>query len=461
MTRDPDERRRVLALLRRHGWNATSFQILEEDFRYWFDGPDACIAYVDTGRAWVAAGAPIAPEERLGEVAARFVEEARRARRRVCFFATERRFAPGAGLSTLAIGEQPVWDPAEWDATLLASRSLREQLRRARVKGVVVRSLSTVEIRDPEAPLRREIEGLIARWLGARPMAPMGFLVDVEPFSFAGERLYFVAEQAGRIVGFLAAVPIYGRDGWLFEDVLRDTGAPNGTTELLVNAAMRAAAGRGSRYVTLGLAPLAGPVRGWMGILREYSASLYDFRGVHAFRSRLRPGRWDPIDLAYVDGGRRYGFSGSLALFDALSAFARGRLARFGIATLLRGPAVVVRLLAALLVPWTAALALMDWRHFFPSPGVRTAWVVFDVFLAAGLFALARRWRRPLAVVLATSTSLDAVVTSLQVAMWNWPRAAGTGDFVALAVAILAPTLASLVLWSALGHRDGMETAGS
>ena len=49
---------RVLDLLRQHGWNATSFQVLEPGFEYWFDA-DACVAYVDTGRAWVAAGAPI------------------------------------------------------------------------------------------------------------------------------------------------------------------------------------------------------------------------------------------------------------------------------------------------------------------------------------------------------------------------------------------------------------------
>ena len=34
------ERRRVLAVLRRHGWNATSFQVLGPAFHYWFDGGD-------------------------------------------------------------------------------------------------------------------------------------------------------------------------------------------------------------------------------------------------------------------------------------------------------------------------------------------------------------------------------------------------------------------------------------
>ena len=31
------ERERVLGLLRRHGWNSTSFQVLEQGFAYWFD----------------------------------------------------------------------------------------------------------------------------------------------------------------------------------------------------------------------------------------------------------------------------------------------------------------------------------------------------------------------------------------------------------------------------------------
>ena len=59
------ERRRVLAMLRRHGWNATSFQVLEPGFQYWFPDDDACVAYVDTGAAWIAAGAPLTTKERL------------------------------------------------------------------------------------------------------------------------------------------------------------------------------------------------------------------------------------------------------------------------------------------------------------------------------------------------------------------------------------------------------------
>ena len=161
------ERARVLALLKRHGWNATSFQILEPGFRYWFDGDDACVGYVDTGRAWVAAGSPVAPPARLAEVSERFAAAGAAAGRRVCCFATEARFHDAARWSSLRIGDQPSWAPGDWSAVLRGSRSLREQLRRAQAKGVTVRAVSPAEI-APGQPLRAELDALIARWLASR-----------------------------------------------------------------------------------------------------------------------------------------------------------------------------------------------------------------------------------------------------------------------------------------------------
>ena len=63
-----NERGRVLTLLKRFGWNSTSFQVLEPGFHYWFDGDDACVCYVDTGRAWVVAGPPITAFDRVADV---------------------------------------------------------------------------------------------------------------------------------------------------------------------------------------------------------------------------------------------------------------------------------------------------------------------------------------------------------------------------------------------------------
>ncbi len=449
MTDDP--RAKVLELLRARGWNATSFQVLEAGFHYWWDGPEACVAFVDTGRAWVAAGAPIASPDRIAEVGHRFVSAAAARGRRACFFGAEGRFADTRGFTAMPVGEQPVWDPTDWETTLRGSKSLREQLRRARAKGVTVRSVGADTLGDPGAPVRRAVEDLVARWLAARSMAPMGFLVDVQVFQYPAERRYYVAERAGRVVGFLAAVPVYGRQGWFFEDLLRDAEAPNGTAELLVDAGMRCAAAEGSRYVTLGLAPLSGSVGRWLRAVRDRAAALYDFRGVHAFKSRLRPGGWDPVYLVHPPG-----LAGTVALYDVLAAFARGSFTRFGVETLLRGPAVVVRVLAALLVPWTAVLALAPSR-WFPSPWLRAGWVLFDVAAAAALFGLAARWRRSLGVALAAAVTADSALTVIEALVWNLPRLHRPADALVVTVACLAPTLAAAVLWGAVRRRARLD----
>src|SRR5262249_5020299 len=155
-----------------------------------------------------------------------------------------------------------------------------------------------------------------------------------------------------------------------------------GTAELLIDAAMRDAAGRGSRWVTLGLAPLSGPVAGWLRAVRGLSRALYDFAGLRAFKAKLRPHAWEPLYVAYPRRG-----SSHLALYDSLAAFARGSFLRFGAQTLLRGPAVVVRLLALLLVPWMVLLALAP-AAWFPWPWVKTAWIAFDVLLVVTLLSL-------------------------------------------------------------------------
>jgi phosphatidylglycerol lysyltransferase len=447
--REGDPRPRVLALLKRHGWNATSFQILEPGFRYWFDGDDACVGYVDTGRAWVAAGAPVGPAERCGETIARFAAAARAADRRVCCFATEARFHDAAKWEALRVGDQPIWAPGDWAAVLRESKSLREQVRRARAKGVTVRTPALAELAVGQ-PLRVALDALIARWLASRAIAPMGFLVHVDPFTFPEERRYFVAEQDGALVGFLSAIPIYARPGWFFEDFLRSPDAPNGTVELLVDAGMRAAAADAVPYVTLGLVPLSGEVSPWLRAARRWGKSLYDFDGLRAFKAKLKPRGWDPIFLAYPR--ERSGFA---AMFDTLTAFSRGGLLRFGLETLLRGPAIVMRVLAVLLFAWTALLALPHSARFFPSPAWQYGWVGFDALLAASLFTLSFRWRPRLADLLATTITLDAVITLGQALLFDLPRRRGPLDVAISVLAIAAPSFAALLLWNARSHHPG------
>ncbi len=321
---------RATELVLCHGWNATAFQTLERGYRYaLYD--DACVAFVDTGSARVAAGAPIGPESSLRSAATSFLRAARADKKRCCFFATEARFLGSAGeaLGAVQIGEQPIWDPRTWAAALAGHRSLREQLRRARAKNVRVRQLER-GVAEP-AELRSGLTRVARRWLTTRRMAVMGFLVQLDAWSRSEHRRRFVAERDGAPIAFADVIPVPARGGFLVEYLVRDPDAPNGTAELLVDAVMRVAAEAGSGFVTLGLAPLSGAVPRWLRVARKLGGRFYDFEGLRAFKAKLRPTAWSPIYLSYP---REQGAFWSI--LDALRAFAGGSLLQFAWRTLTR-----------------------------------------------------------------------------------------------------------------------------
>lgn len=462
MTREADLAR-VIALLRNHGNHATSFQILERGLQWWFDGGDAVVAYVEAAGARVVAGPPVAPAASMADVVRRFV--AASGGKRVVFFAVEDDFLEalrrgGVAHDAVTVGVQPEWAPGAWSIDGKERRSLRAQVHRAQNKGVRVRRLSPAEI--AAAPLRAEIDWVLHRWLASRRMSVMRFLVDLQPFTLPAERRYYVAERGDRAVGFLAAVPVYGRRGWFFEDVIRVPDAPNGTAEALVHAALADARAAGDAYVTLGMAPLAGiaggpgPHRLLRTVLRachRWLGSLYGFEGVRAFKARFRPDRWTPQYVVAVPPP-----AGLRAFQAVLTAFAGGGLLAFGADTvrrlLERVPAGVwaggLRALAWLLVPWTLLLARIDGARWFGDVAIQRAWVAFDATLAVALLLLARlvAQRRPaakaLGMLLAGATLGDFLLSTVQALHLH--RAVAGWAALGVAVGLCGPLLASLFL---------------
>lgn len=413
------------------------------------------MGFVDTGSAWMAGGEPLAPLTERDAVASRFVAAADQAGRRAAFFATDASFGdPEAGptpasssqphsmeFGRLRLGEQPVWDPTEWESTVAVSRSLRSQLRRAEHKGVSVRRVVPNEV-APGTPLRAALDALVVRWKASRAMAEMGYLVQLEPFVLAEERMIFVAERDGSPVAFLSMAPVYARAGWLFEDLLRESTAPNGTSELLVDAGMRALAASGCRWATLGLAPLAGDVQPLLVRIRSIARPLFNFNGLYAFKAKLKPARWESVWLTYPASRSAY-----RALLDALVAFAGGSLLGFGLRTLWRGPKPVLAAMAALLVPWTVVLLLLPTDRWYPAPWMQWGWAGFDAALCVLIGALAYKWRPAWGVVAAVAVTADVLLTGVQAVVWYLPRVQSAWDVLWTAVACCAPALASVVLW--------------
>jgi len=446
---DHDVRARAEQILRRHARAATSFQTLEHGFSYFFSG-DGYVAFRAIGRAWVAAGAPIADARRSVPLALEFVKEARARGRRPSFFCVDAGFPQTDALQALNVGAEPFYEPAEWEEKLRHHRSLREQLRRARAKGVTVSRLAPEEVAEG-APLRPVLDALAERWLRQRRMAPMTFLVQRDLFTRADARAFFVARRGDAVVGLLVAVPVFVADGYLVEHAFRDPSAPNGTVELLFDAAIRALGEEGARFVSAGLCPLSGDVLPALERAGRLGQGLYNFQGLHAFKAKLGPTRWQPSRLLFPRRSSRL-----LALFDTLRAFTPGGFARFAVDTLRHLRRSVLRALYLPLVLWTLAVAVAPER-FFPWPSLRWIWVSLDLLLVLLLAGLVHRPKARRLRVLVWLSGFDALLSVLHVALWIGPRAQGLVDLLGLVVGLVGP-LSAFTLLSILRGRSRRDS---
>jgi len=439
----PRDDARALTLLNQHARTATAFQVLAPGMHHWFARDSGMVGYTDTGSAWIVAGEPVASRDHTIPTAEEFVAHAQAHGKRVAFFATEGALASSPRFGRVLIGEQPVWNPMQWPHTLSASRSLREQLRRARAKGVVVRTIAQSDRKSDAALVR-----LMQRWLATRAMPAMHFLVELEPFVHRESRRLFVAERAGEVVAFLSLAPVSARNGWLFEHLLRDPVAPNGTAELLVDFAMQQLRAENVTWATLGLAPLSGSVSGWLRMARTVARPLFNFAGLAAFKRKLGPTSWEAIYLAYPRER-----SSLLAMIDGLRAFAGRSLLGFCLHTVRRGPTPLLRALELSLIPWTVALALWPASPWFPSPAVKWVWVTFDVLLLGALYRLRQRASQRHTIAVAVAVTMDTIMTLTQAALWNVSRTRTLLELLMVIVACAGPALAAVVLWGAVRRR--------
>jgi phosphatidylglycerol lysyltransferase len=253
----PTAVRRARDLVLAHGWNATAYQIVNPGMGHWFARQgDAVVGFVRHARTRIVAGAPVCAESRLRDVVAEFEDDAMRAGEGVCYFGAEGRLEgalrDSARHSFLSLGAQPSWRPGSWAATIDERASLRAQVNRARNKGVRVEEWGSAQRADPAA-----LRPVLQEWLATRGLPTLHFIVEPETLDRLADRRVFVASREDRVVAFVVASPIPARRGWLVEQFVRGTAAPNGTIEALLRAAARAFATDESAYVTLGLAPLS------------------------------------------------------------------------------------------------------------------------------------------------------------------------------------------------------------
>ncbi len=331
------DRDRLLQLLEKYGRNLHSFMVLEPGLRLWFE-KDAAVAYVQQGGYWVAVGSPICSIEDTPRVVTAFREAAAGSGHKVVFFAVTENFIGrirDLPFDPLQVGMVPTWDPSQWDEVVRSSEKLRNRIRKGSRVGLKVRAVPSAEL-CPESPIRAQMVQIVDAWANGKALPPMGFMVTIELFQHAERRRYFVVELQDQIQAFAVCVPIYGRNGWLLEDMMVLPSAPSGASELLIDTVMRQLSQEGADIVSLGMVALAGldsgvekekhPFLTWL--LRSSARTmgwLYHFEGLYRFRNKLKPSSWERV---YIVASERVSF---LTIRSILMAFAQGWVPRFGL----------------------------------------------------------------------------------------------------------------------------------
>ena len=301
---------RARDLVLRYGWNTMSYQILNPGISLWFSSHhDAVIGYVGTRTHIIVAGSPIADEKVMDEVVVEFFVYVVSTGKRICFFGAQDRIATTlqnqSPISSILLGAQPVWKPAEFLNVVHSKQSLRAQLHRAGNKGVTTSIVDSDYRRNEGDSINAELHRTLSEWIASRRLPPMHFLVEPDTLGNLDDRIVAIAQYDGRMTGFCIASPIPLRRGWLIEQINRGTGAPNGTAELLLERMAGYLHGNGAEMVTLGLSPLSrhytSPFRHpfWLNAfltgVRMYGRSFYHFDGLDAFKSKFNPPAWEPV----------------------------------------------------------------------------------------------------------------------------------------------------------------------
>lgn len=303
---DRDNYERARGLVLKHGWNTTCFQIVNPGIEYWFgDDRESVVGYVTSGKSRVVAGAPVCPGGALQSVVQAFEANAESEGLKVCYFGAEARLEAALRDShehaRVLLGAQPVWHPSNWPRIMADRSSLRAQFNRARNKGVKVCEWSIEKATNN--PLLREC---LEAWLRLKGLPPLHFVIEPETLGRLENRRIFVAEHDSRVAAFLVLSPIPTRKGWLTEQFPHHPKAPNGTVELMMDAAVRELCDEGDEYVTLGLSPLSKRARiepfdnpAWLRFLlawmRKHGQRFYNFDGLDRFKAKMTPEYWEPV----------------------------------------------------------------------------------------------------------------------------------------------------------------------
>jgi phosphatidylglycerol lysyltransferase len=245
-----------LQLLRKYGTNPYSALLLYGDFHAFpLDSGDGFVGYRNGRGMALVMGEPICAPEHYREAMQEFIAFCRDEKKtffQICCGDIYKEAVRDLDLSVYNIGENFIFDASIWSPNGRQAKPVRWASNRALRSGVAVKEYDPCK--QPDPALEAALETVCQSWIKkTNPFT--AHLIDLAIFEQRACKRYFYAELGGAPVAMITCLPIHGRQGILFEDVIRDPSAPYGTIELITLTILDDLKPSGLKMATFGISP--------------------------------------------------------------------------------------------------------------------------------------------------------------------------------------------------------------
>lgn len=250
------ERKSYVELIRQWGGVNTD-GLLEESCQKFFI-PEAAgfIGYRVENSQAIVFGDPVCSEENKPLFARKFQEKCREDGLGVMYSIVTLEFAKwlheNMNAPIFEWGENFILNPFENPVKGTGSNAVlvRKKVKHALKDGVIVQEYLGTDLRIEE-----KISKLADGWVEKRK-GPQIFLAHVSLFQNRIGKRWFYAEKEGDVVGFLVLNEIQSKKGWLLNNVMLSSNAPNGVSELLIISTLETLERENCHYVIAGPVPI-------------------------------------------------------------------------------------------------------------------------------------------------------------------------------------------------------------
>ncbi|MDD2660389.1 MAG: DUF2156 domain-containing protein [Methylococcales bacterium] len=247
----------AVELVRRHGGPVSHAALDPSQSIFRIPAIDGLIGFLLVRRCAVVIGDPVCAPEHKAPLADAFAAYCADKGWSVLYStasAAMQIYARERGYATIEFASLLMADPQYDPEADHQGHHLRQHLNHIRRTGVTVREYMGEAF--PDARLEALAESSCEQWLSGRH-GPQMYLGHPRLFQDRAGRRWFIAEQAGSVVGFLSMLSVSCIEGNnLINIVFSSPAAPLYTNELMVAEALRTLRAEGARSVCLGVGPL-------------------------------------------------------------------------------------------------------------------------------------------------------------------------------------------------------------